>query len=97
MAWKKKEENNLNTITAEEMKKRHCDWMPEAFDAFWEAYPNKNRKVMAMINWDRMRLPASEIPDMMRYLEERKNSDEWKVYGNIERAASFLYYQNWVR
>lgn len=88
----------METLTHDELMKRRCDWKPEAFDAFWAAYPNKDRKVMAMINWDRMKLSDSDISEMMDYLKECKSSPAWTTYpSDIGFASVFLYYQNWVR
>jgi len=59
-------------LPRDELVKRQCDWKPEAFDAFWDAYPRKLNKVRAMRAWDRLRLPESEIPGMMAFLEACK-------------------------
>lgn len=84
-------------MTHEEFVKRHCDWMPEAFDAFWEAYPRKCFKVTAMRAWDDLQLPEHEIPEMMRYLEECKNSRKWRRIDDVDLPKSFLYDQEWVK
>lgn len=55
-------------MTHEKLAKEHCDWLPEAFEAFWEAYPKKTDKALAMEAWDRLRPSEREIPRMMRSL-----------------------------
>ena len=57
-----------------ELVKRRCDWEPEAFEAFWTAYPKKFGKVAAMRAWDRLRLPESEFPAIMAFVESYKVS-----------------------
>ena len=84
-------------MTLEELRKRRCDWLPEAFDAFWTAYPRKESKVYAMVMWDRMRLPESEIPELMAFLEECKDSNKWRNPDYIDFAGSFLHDQEWIR
>lgn len=64
--------DNLGNLAHNELVKRNCDWEPEAFEAFWEAYPKKFGKVAAMRAWDRLRLPASEFPAMMAFVESYK-------------------------
>ena len=62
----------LDSWSHDELVKRNCDWQPEAFEKFWEAYPKKFGKVAAMRAWDRLRLPESEFPAIMAFVESYK-------------------------
>lgn len=64
--------DNLSNLAHGELVKRRCYWEPEAFEAFWAAYPKKFGKVAAMRAWDRLHLPASEFPAMMAFVESYK-------------------------
>lgn len=65
-------DETYDNLPRDELAKRHCDWNPGAFDAFWKAYPIKANKVHAMRAWDRLRLPEQELPVMASYLEAYK-------------------------
>jgi len=75
-------DETYDDLAYDELVKRHCDWLPEAFEAFWAEYPLKFNKVHAMRAWDRLRLPEQELRGMMSCLEA------YKLHGKFARPEN---------
>ena len=69
----------------------------EAFAAFWEAYPNKKNKAVAVKRWDGMRVTAGLYEKIMAGLAKAKNSMEWAERGGkyIPYPSTWLNAEGW--
>ena len=69
----------------------------EAFAAFWEAYPNKKNKAVAVKRWDSMRVTAAVYEKIMAGLAKAKNSMEWAERGGkyIPYPSTWLNAEGW--
>ena len=85
-------ENNQGTIKAEKEKEKEKERKKnkkekilksdsEAFAAFWEAYPNKKNKAVAVKRWDSLRVTAGLHEKIMAGLAKAKHSMEWAERG----------------
>ncbi len=83
-------------MSAEESD-RPCDHEPEAFERFWDEYPNKFFKYEAKKIWDELKLPESEISRIMAYVKECKDSGIWNYFNRPLSASWFLDDRIWQR
>lgn len=69
----------------------------EAFAAFWEAYPNKKNKAVAVKRWDSLRVTAAVYEKIMAGLAKAKNSMEWAERGGkyIPYPSTWLNAEGW--
>lgn len=69
----------------------------EAFAAFWEAYPNKKNKAVAVKRWDGMRVTAGLYEKIMAGLAKAKHSMEWAERGGkyIPYPSTWLNAEGW--
>lgn len=69
----------------------------EAFAAFWEAYPNKKNKAVAVKRWDSLHVTAAVYEKIMAGLAKAKNSMEWAERGGkyIPYPSTWLNAEGW--
>lgn len=69
----------------------------EAFAAFWEAYPNKKNKAVAVKRWDSLRVTAGLYEKIMAGLAKAKHSMEWAERGGkyIPYPSTWLNAEGW--
>lgn len=69
----------------------------EAFAAFWEAYPNKKNKAVAVKRWDSLRVTAAVYEKIMAGLAKAKHSMEWAERGGkyIPYPSTWLNAEGW--
>ena len=69
----------------------------EAFAAFWESYPNKKNKAVAVKRWDSLRVTAGLYEKIMAGLAKAKHSMEWAERGGkyIPYPSTWLNAEGW--
>lgn len=80
----------------EKSETERCDWLPEAFEAFWESYPEKRGRAVAVATWDRLKLPDEEIAGMMSYLENCKRDGRLDHCVYVPDPCVWLYGRLWA-
>jgi hypothetical protein len=80
------------------IKKTHLsDVSVGAFNLFWEFYPRKVAKELAIKAWDKTAPSAESISEIMIALEKHKKSDQWtREEGRfIPYPATWLNQERW--
>lgn len=75
------------------------DWKPDRFAGFWSFYPAKGKrscKQRAMDLWDKLKPSDKQIAEMGRWLERRKQMEDWQRGVAIQNASTFLSQQLWT-
>lgn len=76
--------------------KKVPDCMPEAFAAFWKAYPRGESKQAAIRAWDCLAPTREDLRAMASGLQRAKESALWKKGMGIPYAATWLNQRRWL-
>lgn len=99
-----KQERNNTPLTPQggrRAKHAHKDapeWKPERFAGFWGFYPSKGKrscKQKAIQAWDKLKPDDKQIAEMGRWLQCRKQMEDWQKGVAIQYASTFLNQQLW--
>lgn len=64
------------------------------FDLFWQAYPNKKAKPVAMERWRKIRPSAETLELMLGAIETQRETRQWQE-GIIPHPATWLNQRRW--
>ena len=64
------------------------------FNIFWQTYPKKVGKKAAYSAWKRAKITSDQFQDVIKAIEEQKESDQWKR-GYIPNPATWLNQGRW--
>ena len=64
------------------------------FDIFWQTYPKKVGKKAAQSAWKKAKITSEQFQDVIRAIEEQKQSDQWNR-GYIPNPATWLNQGRW--
>ena len=76
-------------------RKAACEWEPEIFERFWDAYPRGEDKSAARYEWDEIHADRKLMREMSAALERQKQSDEWRRGIGIPYACRWLRNRRW--
>lgn len=71
------------------------EWMPERFDAFWNAYPRGEKKQAAVAAWDKLHADEGLLNLMATGLKRQLESEEWQRGIGIPYASTWLNQRRW--
>ncbi len=67
----------------------------DGFEAFWEAYPSKRAKGVALASWSRLAPDAQLVQVMLAALTRHKRSKQWAERGAIPNPAKWIDERRW--
>jgi uncharacterized protein YdaU (DUF1376 family) len=69
----------------------------DGFNSFWESYPNKKAKPVALKAWKKLNPDIELITTIMSALEKQKGTEQWKKDGGqfIPHPATWLNQRRW--
>jgi uncharacterized protein YdaU (DUF1376 family) len=69
----------------------------EGFNSFWESYPNKKAKPVALKAWKKLNPDIELTTTIMSALEKQKGTEQWKKDGGqyIPHPATWLNQRRW--
>ncbi|MFM9108766.1 MAG: hypothetical protein ACKOWF_18935 [Chloroflexota bacterium] len=70
------------------------DPVPEGFDRFWAAYPNRIEKKAAILVWRALRPSAELQEEMLAAIERQKRTRRW-MEGYVKHPNRWLRDRNW--
>ena len=97
----KKDNNNPPTSPpgGERVKRRRrkaaCEWEPEIFERFWDAYPRGEDKAAARYEWDEIHADRELMRKMSAALDRQKKTDDWRRGIGIPYASRWLRNRRW--
>jgi hypothetical protein len=63
------------------------------FDLFWDAYPKRVKKILALKEWHRLK--DFTISDILAGIERWKLTDQWQDMQFVPDPERFLKYRRW--
>lgn len=75
--------------------KAACEYEPELFERFWQAYPRGEDKSGARYEWDELKPDRELMKTMSAALDRQKATDEWRRGVGIPYACRWLRYHRW--
>ena len=76
-------------------KKAACEWEPEIFERFWNAYPRGEDKAAARYEWDEIHADRELMMTMSAALYRQKETEEWRRGIGIPYACRWLRDRRW--
>jgi hypothetical protein len=70
----------------------------EGFNQFWEAYPKKVGRGLAVKLWDKLRPSDDTLKTILAAIEQQKQSEQWKKDGGqfIPHPSTWLGQERWT-
>jgi hypothetical protein len=90
----KQKQNRTETPVRTEVPSPAAPPTPDAFTAFWSAYPKKAGKAAALKVWKRLRPPESLVVGILAGVATAKQSRQWRE-GYIPNPARWLNEGRW--
>lgn len=76
-------------------EKLACDWEPEIFERFWNAYPRGEGKAAARWAWDELKPDRKLMMEMSDALTRQKKTEEWRRGVGVPWAVRWLTERRW--
>lgn len=76
-------------------EKLACDWEPEIFERFWNAYPRGEGKAAARWAWDELKPDRKLMMEMSDALTRQKKTEEWRRGVGVPWAVRWLNERRW--
>jgi len=79
-------------------KETHREQSSQAFESFWEEYPNKKDKKKSLILWNKLKPSKETIEKIMSSLKQQKKSKQWKEDNGkfIPHPSTWLNGERWT-
>ncbi len=90
---KEKEKEKEEEIKKKKLNKKE---KAERFNAFWEAFPKKKNKAMALKAFERLNVDDELLSKMLKALEEHARSREWSDAQYIPYPSTWLNQERWT-
>lgn len=90
-------ESSKKKVVSKEKKGERGKEYSADFLKFWEAYPRKEGKGKAFVEFDKIKVNESLLAEMLAAIEVQKKSDQWKKDKGqfIPHPSTWLYQRRW--
>lgn len=93
----KKESRKSNDLLFTVEEKKKADKELEMFNAFWKAYPKKQKRAVALKCWQKLKVDEELFTEIMAGLDRLKQSRQWREQDGkfIPMPSTFLNERRW--
>ena len=93
----KKESRKSNDLLFTVEEKKKADKELEMFNAFWKAYPKKQKRAVALKCWQKLKVDDELFAEIMAGLDRLKQSRQWREQDGkfIPMPSTFLNERRW--
>lgn len=83
-------------VQAAENETLEVDLQSKYFLKFWEAYPNKVKKPIAKIEWNKLPIDESLYQSIIESVERYKKTKQWKDVSFVPYPENYLQDERWT-
>ncbi len=93
----KKESRKSNDLLFTVEEKKKADKELEMFNAFWKAYPKKQKRAVALKCWQKLKVDDELFAEIMAGMDRLKQSRQWREQDGkfIPMPSTFLNERRW--